>query len=72
MDLSLAKSVLMKLQIGEFVTEHWLIRHADCPKELLDEMVAVGWLTKKNRDPSDVMSDTRYALTDAGQKTAWS
>jgi len=70
-DAALVRTILMKLHVGEYLDESWLIRHAGCTKELLDGMTTADWLTKEYRDPSDFMSDNRYALTEAGQKFAW-
>lgn len=62
----LAKAVLMRFRIGEYLDESWLLHHAGATLELLDEMVTVGYLTKKLKDTSDFMSDNRYAITISG------
>ncbi len=71
MNQTLARSILMKMKVGEFVDEDWFLRQEGCTRENLDAMITEGWLVKKNRDPSNFMSDNQYALTLEGQKFAW-
>lgn len=71
MNQTLARSILMKMKVGEFVDENWFLRQEGCTREILDAMITEGWLVKKNRDPSNFMSDNQYALTLEGQKFAW-
>lgn len=71
MNQTLARSILMKLKVGEFIDEKWFLGHDGCTREFLDAMIIEGWLVKRNRDPSNFMSDNQYALTSEGQKFAW-
>ncbi len=70
MDETKAKTILMKLAVGEKQNENWFFKQG-CSHMELEEMVEKGLLIKKPKDPKNFMSDTCYQLTLQGREFAW-
>ena len=65
------KAILMKMERNKYVTESWMIRHANCSSEMLQYMVKEGFLNKREKNAADFMSENKYCITDKGFNYAW-
>lgn len=70
MDEKRVRSIFMQIKEGETRSENWYLRNG-FTKEELTEMVLMGWLIKRDKDPHNFMSDVTYELTRIGFEIVW-